>query len=153
MAVHLGLEEAFDVDMLDVFSVIRRPENITQQGRSAIRQQRFNDIRGVVTAASPNDLERLEDYQLQTGAISIVTPFKLFGVQKQARQNYQPDIVYWDSDYYLVQVTENYSRYMSGWIQAIAIETNYVGSAPNQDGFIPGLTFQFGRNSGMLGCF
>lgn len=153
MAVDLDLSEAFDVDMLDVFSVIRRAETITQHGRSSLNQLRFNDVHGVVTAASPNDLERLEDYSYQKSGISVVTQFKLYGVAKKARQNYQPDVVYWDSGYYLVVLVENYSRYMTGWIQAVCVETDYIGAQPSEDGFLPNMNFQNPRNSGYVGCF
>lgn len=137
---------------IDYFQVIRKAQNVTIEGRATAKSTYFNTF-GVVDAASDNDLARLADMEYQGSGISIVTQFKLRGVSKQANQNYSPDIIQWASNYYTVVTVEDYSRYGAGWIQAIAAETNYVGEAPGQNGFIPSLTFNDLRNSGLLACF
>ena len=137
----------------DNFQVIRRKEQVDQKGRSQITPTSFNPI-GVVCAASPNDLMRLGDYEYQGSALSIVTRFKLRGVAKQQGQNYQPDILIWNNSAYLVVTVEDYARYGSGFIQAIAVSTTYVDppTPPNGD-VISSLDFSNPANSGLLACF
>lgn len=149
----LDLREALlDPMMVDFFAVVRRQESITQKGRSSTVKRRFNTF-GIVDAASPNDLDRLEDYQFQTKAISVVTQFKLRGVSQQSKKNYQPDLIFWASDYFLVRTVEDYSRYGAGWIQAIATSTDFIDEAPGMDGYIPSCNFTDLRNSGYIPCF
>lgn len=150
----LDLREALlDPLLIDRFQVVRRAETVNNYGRSTTKNLYFNTF-GVVDSASPNDLQRLGDYQFQGGAISVVCQFKLRGVSQEARQNYQPDLIQWDSATYIVVTVENYSRYGAGWIQAIAVETTpFVSEAPGPDGYIPSLTFTDPRNSGYLPCF
>lgn len=145
----------------DYFAVIRRQEIISDKGRSTIKPYRFQRVMGVVTAASPNDLERLRDYQFQGSAISIVSKFKFRGVAKevsvgqvnsanQPQPQFQPDLVFWSDDYYLVVTVEDYGRYGVGFIQTIAVSTTYIDAAP-QDGIrVQSFDFSNPANSGLL---
>lgn len=141
----------------DFFTVLRRREDITNKGRSSLTSSRFPGTMGVVTAASPNDLERLGEYQFQGSALSIVTRFKLRGIAKQANASkpdpqFQPDLVYWSGDYYTVVTVEDYSRYGSGFIQAIAVSQDFIDDAP-EEGISRGIMdFSNPANSGLLTC-
>ena len=143
-----------DPMLLDYFAVIRRKESISDHGRAVISAQTLPRIFGNVNAASPNDLERLGDYQFQGAALSIVTRFKFYAESETALlQDYQPDLIYWDSAYYIVKTLENYSRYGPGFVQAICIETTYVAEPTPQGAVFPTCDFSNPQNSGYLPCF
>ena len=104
-----------DPDFADRFTVIRRIETVGQTGRSSTSNQTFPNIVGVITAADPTDLERREDFQSTPRLISIVTKFKLQGEVKGR----QPDLVSWIGDNFLVKKIDIYTRFGTGFIQAI----------------------------------
>jgi galactose-6-phosphate isomerase len=147
----------------DAFAVIRRRETISPKGRSIITPYRYNNVIGVICAASPNDLERLGDYQCQGSALSIVTKFKLQGIAKaavapgidsagQPRPQYQPDTIFWNGSYYLAVTVENYSRYGAGFIQCIAVSSDYIDDQPGQSGMkVQSFDFSNPQDSSYIG--
>lgn len=127
----LDVSEAFLEPMfLDGFVVLRQAETISNKGRSVITPEEIDGLFGTVCAASPNDLERLRDYEFQGNAISIVTNFMLRGVSAANNQGFQPDVIVWAGDQYTVVTVQDYARYGVGFIQAIAVERTYVGLPP-----------------------
>lgn len=109
----------------DDFAVIRRAETITDKGRSTTAPKTYQAF-GVITADSPNDLIRGQDEEHDTKSISIVTQFKL----QQAAKGYQPDLILWAGNYYVVNHIDDYSRYGDGFIQATATSIDYVDEPP-----------------------
>ena len=153
----LDLSDAFlEPSFLDTFQVVRRKEVVNLQGRSTIIQSLFNAT-GTVDSASPNDLQRLGDYQFDDDAISIVTRTRLFDEARQiesgAEASYQPDLIFWAGAYYIIKALDNYTRFGIGWVQAICVETTYV-STPVQEGqTVSMFNFQVPSNSGNVACF
>ena len=137
----------------DNFAILRRKQSVSDKGRAVISASRIDGF-GVVTAASPNDLERLGDYQFQGSALSIVTKYKLRGVSKTEPegQQYQPDIIEWGGSFYLVVTIQDYSRYGSGFIQAICVSTTYTDDAPGEGAFLQIGSFDVSANSGLIPC-
>jgi hypothetical protein len=104
----------FDPDFADKFNVRRRAEVMDEHGRSTQVEKLLKNKAGVVTAISPNDLNRAEDYQTMTRSISVICKFSLRG----ETQGYQPDIVVWKGGNYLVKHVDPYPQFGQGFYQA-----------------------------------
>lgn len=103
-----------DPDLVDRFDVVRRMETVGTNGRSTTSSQTFKGIIGVVTASSPNDIDRQENYQAMPRIISVVTKFRLRSIVN----NEQPDIVVWRGSNYLVRQIDQYPQFGNGFVQA-----------------------------------
>ena len=101
-----------DPDLADTITVLRRIEWVGTNGRSTTSVQKIGTI-GVVTMASPNDLDRAAETQVTTRTISVVTKFKARG----EAQGYQPDIILWRGDNYVVKSIEPYPQFGAGFVQ------------------------------------
>ncbi len=121
-----------DPDMLDKFTVVRRPEVIAPStGRSTVpAPQTFANVRGVVASASGNDLQRLDDADRIGRNLSVITRFALRGPSKDAAgQVYKPDTIQWRGGNYVVKHIDPYPQFGRGFVQAICGETDLVGLA------------------------
>ncbi len=124
---YLDVSEALTDPMLsDLFNVIRRPETIVK-GRSTVNPVTIPNVSGVVAAAHGNDLDRLDDNQRMGRNLTIVTRFRLRG----PTPGYQPDLIVWKGDQYLVKLVDPYPQYGAGFVQAI------VGSVDSIDQPVP----------------
>ena len=104
-----------DPDFVDTFTVIRRAEGVSDKGRAILTLEGIAAV-GVVTMAGPNDLRRLPEAQLQDRTLSIVSKFAFFG----ASVGYQPDLIQWRNDLYIVSVLDLYPQFGRGFTQVIA---------------------------------
>ena len=112
-----------DPTLADRFIVKRRPATTNEHGRVVTTPEIIPKVIGVVTAASPTDLDRLDDNQRMGRNLSVVTKFRLRG----PATGYQPDIVVWYGNEYVVKDIQPYPQYGVGFIQAI------VGSMDSMD--------------------
>lgn len=103
-----------DPDFTDTFDVIRRQEVIGDNGRSSVVPLTLRRQLGVVTATSPNDLQRQDNYQSMSRSISIVCKLQLRGETSDA----QPDLVVWRGSQYLVKHVDPYPQFGPGFWQA-----------------------------------
>lgn len=103
-----------DPDFTDIFAVRRRMETVNSSGRSVVTERIFPNLIGVITAGSPSDLDRREDYQNMSRSLVIVCQFPLRG----ETTNYQPDIVVWKGSNYLVKHVDLYPQFGKGFYQA-----------------------------------
>ena len=114
-----------DPDFASSFSVIRRIETVGTNGRNSFTPTTFSGVIGVVTAASGNDLDRREAFQVAGRAISVVTKFELQG----EATGIQPDLIYWRGSYYLVKLVDPYGHFGPGFYEALCESTNYTDPA------------------------
>jgi hypothetical protein len=121
----LDVSEAFDISFMDDFTVLRRVETINQRGRLVYGEQRFGAT-GVVVPTSPNDLQRLPDYQYMNKAISIYTQCQLQGPSP----GYQPDEILWHGSQYIVRAVDDYAGYGRGFLMCICLSIDHVDPAP-----------------------
>jgi galactose-6-phosphate isomerase len=106
-----------DPDFNDFFSV-RRPALVATSGGTATEtDQTFTQCVGVVTPASPADVQLLPEGSFQQGVISIITKFRL---QSGKGVDFAPDIVYWHGTAYTVMSISDWSGFGVGFIQAVA---------------------------------
>ena len=121
-----------DPDFTNSFVVQRRLETVDVNGRSQVQTFSAPSF-GVVTAASPNDLERLPESDVYRRVISIVTKFKLRGETKDASgNNWKPDLIVWQGDHYLVREIDLYSQFGAGFIQALCSSEDLVDKPPTE---------------------
>ncbi len=111
-----------DPDLTDPFVYYRQAESIDGNGRTVITPSAAINAIGVVTAASSNDLSRLEDYQMATRYMSIVTQAHL----QMNAPGYQPDLIVWRGDNYIVKSCEPYPQFGPGFFQAIVASIDLV---------------------------
>lgn len=148
--IGLDLSDALcDPLLLDTFSVTRRIETISPNGRPVTINSVKSGIFGTVCAASPTDLQRLGDYQVQGKTISIVTQYRLHGAVKSGATSYQPDVVNWNGSNFLVILVDDYSQYGAGWMQAIATSKDNVDQSP-VDIYQPSAIFTSRKNSELI---
>lgn len=107
--------------LTDRFDVIRRTDTINTHGRSVPRTETLRGKVGVITAASPNDLARLPEAQVQGRSLSIVTKFPLFGMGVAN----QPDLIVWNGDHFVVLNLEPYPQFGAGFYQSIVSSVDY----------------------------
>lgn len=134
-----------DPDFADEFPVKRRSQVTGNNGRVSIDEKDLEGV-GVICAASPSDLRRLPEDQRTDRAISVVTQFRL----RASAPDYQPDLVGWQGDFYVVSDIQPYTHFGSGFVQAICTSmsaqdqppvedsSDEPGAATEDDGFTPG---------------
>lgn len=121
-----------DIDISDLFTITRRPEVVTNMGRSSTNSNVvIENVAGIVCMASPNDLERLPEADLMKRYISVVSKFQLRGVSKEAGQVFKSDLITWKGNQYLVETVDPYGHVGSGFVQVIAGSVDIVDEAPS----------------------
>jgi hypothetical protein len=97
----------------DRFDVIRRPEAISQSGRSVVSQVTATAY-GTIYPTGDNSLQRQADYELGRKTLTCVTPYRL----QQVAPGYQPDLVLYRGNQYVVSGIEDFSQYGAGIVVA-----------------------------------
>lgn len=107
---------------LDKFDVVRRAQVVDNAGKVIVTPTPFSNVRGVVTPnLTMKDLQRMSDAQIQSKAIAIVTRFALRGEAELTGQEFQPDLVVWHGNNFLVIFVEDHSNYAAGFVRAVAV--------------------------------
>ena len=123
---HIDMSEALlDIDMLDTFSVIRRAETVSTSGFNSFTPTTFAGVRGVVTPGD-SSLTRDADQQNASKTLTVTAPFYFRGESV----GYQPDLVLWGGDYFVVMSIEDYTKYGPGWTQVTCNSIDYVDNPP-----------------------
>lgn len=111
----LDLSEAFEaIEFADRFTVIRRTETISQFGRSERTPIRFPSIIGTLYPSGDNSLVRADDQTRGGKTLTVVSRFRL----QQASPGYQPDLIIWGGDFFVVKDVRDFSRFGAGMIVA-----------------------------------
>lgn len=105
---------------MDKFNVMRRAVATNNYGEPTITPTTTNNVNGVVHPGRPNDLKRLPEAQIMSKTIVVITRFALRGATKDGTpQEWEPDVVVWNGDNYLVITTDDYSQFARGFVYAI----------------------------------
>ena len=102
-------------EFTDNYVINRNQETIDNNGRSQVTTTQINSF-GVVTMASGQDLQRYPELQILERVISIVTKTRL----QSAVTGYQPDVITWRGDNYVVKAIDLYPQYGAGFYEVIA---------------------------------
>jgi galactose-6-phosphate isomerase len=112
---------------IDQFTVQRRADTVSNFGESTLTLQQLGTQYGVITPAGNNDLLRLPDEQRMKKSIVVFTSFKLRGACKDGvAQAFQPDIVVWSGNNFLVLDLEDYSHYGPGYVKAVCVMIDLI---------------------------
>jgi len=131
----LDLSEAFDPSFWDNVVVVRRTVVMDNNGRNTVTETSIT-TRAVVTAAGPNDLQRLPEEEYFNKAIDIYSPFRFQGTSTDELGNVvtHPDHVYWHGSVFVVRSLDDYAGYGRGFTHVVAASINAVDPPPPQKG-------------------
>jgi galactose-6-phosphate isomerase len=101
-------------EFADRFDVIRRPEGISQSGRSTVSQVTVPGLYGTIYATGDNSLTRVADFEHGRKTLTICTKYRL----QQAAPGYQPDLVLYRGNQFVVTNVKDWSPYGAGFIEA-----------------------------------
>lgn len=151
-----------DIDVTDIlddplvagegFWVYRRSQTVGDNGRAVLAGAWLPAI-GSVTPTGDQSLTRADAFQTQARTIDVVTTFRLRGVSRTERGvEYQPDMVFWDGDFFVVKDLSDYSRYGAGMMEAECTSVDYKDRpAELPSGAVPGeADFSRAANSGLV---
>lgn len=139
------------------FAVIRRREAVNTYGEGSNTE--FNPVPGgglaygSVYPSSRNALVREEAYSTNMKSMTVVTTFRLRGASKDGQERFQPDLVEWGGDRYIVREVRDYSRYGAGFIEADCLQIEFTGAPPNiSPPVIGAMDFSNPAMSGLVGA-
>lgn len=115
-------EILFDPVLAQSVTVYRRTETINTYGESVVTPVPHTGVIGVITSASPNDLQRLDDNQRMGRNMCFVTNFRLQGPSPGK----QADLVLWAGDLFVVKWLDPYPLYGAGFVQCIIGSIDHV---------------------------
>lgn len=111
------------------FTIVRRQQTIDSFGTLQVQTTRISAV-GSIGPVSPDQLNRLADQQFQSKTLSIVTAARLYGQAKAVDgTQYQPDLILWKGNYYIVQTLDDYTQFGAGMVQAICTSIDYTDNA------------------------
>ena len=114
----------------ETFSVIRREEIVNLYGISTPQSKTIPNVMGSIQPVGQLSLMREEAYDAQAKTIKVFTTFRLRGVSKAAGLDYKPDLIFWNGDYYEVQMLSDWSSFGGGIIEVECMSIDYVDDAP-----------------------
>jgi hypothetical protein len=138
-----------------IFSVVRRQETVNDSGEGVQSQEVIESVVGAIFPVGENSLIREVAAQSQARTIEVVTTFRLRPASvtpavstsgppppqfpgtlpgPPAGVTWQPDLVYWNGDYFLVSTVEEYTQYGRGFIAAQCVTYDYQTAAPGSLG-------------------
>lgn len=117
----LDVSDAFDPSFWDTLTVDRRTETEDNHGRTVETTVNY-PFDAVVTATSPDDLQRVPEDEYMNKTITVYTQFRLRG----PGPGISPDIVHWHGTSFIVRAIDDFTGYGEGFLAAVcvAIETN-----------------------------
>ena len=116
--------------LVSTFAVTRRTQTVSDFGIASTSPTSFPGLAGVVYPSDDNELKRLPDEQLQGNTITVITQFALRGESKTSGAEYQPDLVVWQGDSYVVRMVNDYAQYANGFVLAICTSIDLVDAPP-----------------------
>ena len=109
------------------FTITRRQEIVNSYGETTTVNSTLLATGVVNITFGSNELERGPDEQHQGKSISITTKFRLYGEVV----GYQPDLITWHGDTFLVTKIEDYLGFGAGFVQAEARSIDFVDAPPS----------------------
>lgn len=126
-----------DPNLIDSLWIHRRTEVVNNFGISTTTTELLSAY-GIAYPATDNDLKRFPDLQIQGKSIVVITQFMLRGESQLQGSEFQPDVVVWNGNNFVVKALEDYSLYGRGFVFAICASMDLVDAYPipqNDGGF------------------
>ncbi len=137
------------------FVVVRRRSWTDVNGIAQKSEQRIPAL-GSVTPTGDNSLDREDAFQLQSKTLLVITKFFLrAAASDEDGFQWQPDLVFWQDDYFLVSAIEDYTQFNSGFVAATCQSFDYLGDPPRGQPPIVGVghvDFRQRNNSDLAGA-
>lgn len=106
---------------LDTVVVFRRKQHVNNFGETKMELSILENVQAVVYPASKNDLDREPDAQTNAKSIVLISRFPLRGESETIDEiSYQPDIVEWRGDQFIIVTVEDYSNWARGFVKMTA---------------------------------
>ena len=136
-----------DADFTDSILVKRQSQSIDDNGRLVTTDEIFNVV-CVVTPASPNELDRGEEFDVATRSINVVSKFRLIGESK----GFKADIVTWRGNDYVVKTFEPFPQFGQGFYQTVCDSIDRLDSdlSGSNDGQLDFSNFENSQYVGLL---
>jgi len=114
----------------ETIAITRRQETIGSNGRSSVTTTNLTAVASVVPTGS-NSLVRAEAYQSKGKSIKVITSTRLYGPEHDpSGNNYQPDVITWKGDSFVVKMVNDYTKYGAGLCEAECASIDTVDQAP-----------------------
>lgn len=113
---------------------VRRRTQTLVKGRTTVTPTTVSPAPvGVVLPQNDAPLQRGPDQQHLPRLLQVHTPFRLRSASNKAdgTVEYQPDLIIWNGDTFVVNKVQDFSRYGSGWIQADCSSTDAIDNEPS----------------------
>lgn len=136
-----------------VFDVIRRLEVMGDDGQAVITEQIIFGQVGAIYPAGNNSLVREEAYTMGVNSIEVVTQFRLRMSGRDGPNKYQPDLVVWGGDRYIVKELNEFTQYGAGFVKAGCLAIDFNNEVPQPEPVWLG-TMDFSQpvQSGLIGA-
>lgn len=123
-----------DQDLATEFiSVIRRPI-VMVKGRATVPAPVRTDNVPAVVNSGISELVRAQDQQNMPNRISVHTLFRLQGPARDgAGTQYEPDLIVWRGDNYVISSLDDYSKYGAGFVRADCASVSSIDQPPGTD--------------------
>jgi hypothetical protein len=118
-----------DPDLADTFTVLRRQQVTGSNGTITTVTTPTYNVVGVVGPSGDNSLARQAAFETQGKSIQVITKFRLRGATREAGNVYQPDIVVWGGDNFLVVSVSDFTRFGVGFVSVDCTSMDLVDVA------------------------
>ena len=114
---------ALDPDFADLVSVVRRAENVGSNGYDAPISTTYANVVATVIPGGKS-LKRDDAAQHAPAEIDVIMPIQQVNVAggslrlQGVAEGFQPDLVVWKGDSYVVRDVNDYTRLGMGWVEA-----------------------------------
>ena len=115
----------FDPDLADMFDVRRNSESVGQDGRAVKTPELHEGLYGIIKH-DDGETSRADDAMRTTESISIITAFSL----RDARYGFQPDVVIWHGEEFLVKRVTPARQFGEGFTKATAVSFRAITNPP-----------------------
>lgn len=125
------------------FSVVRRQETVNNFGESVKGASVLGPFIGACQPLGDNSLLREEQFSTGKNGITVWTSFRLYSASRTtAGVTYQPDLIVFENDYYIVRLLDKWTQWGEGFVRAECIGYDFVQTTPDDPGG-GGLDFSF----------
>jgi hypothetical protein len=115
---------------LSTCTVWRRKQIVNNFGEGKQQVEVLQNVQAIIYPASNNKLERRAEAQVNLNSIVLLTRFSLRGESETVdKWQYQPDVIFWKGNPFLVVDVNDYSNFALGFIKVTANSTDIVDLA------------------------
>lgn len=138
-----------DPNFASTFTVLRRVATVNGFGESVgIVVQTIPLVIGIVIPTGANSLVRQDSFETQTNAIEVITEFRLRTASKDAAGiNWMPDLVQVDGGTYIVNTSNEFTRFGPGFVVCECDQIDWNGDPASESGTPTSLNSSLASNS------